>query len=259
MTCLLPGVSVLVPVYNEARTVGQMLRQLIATLDMTGTPYEILVIDDGSTDASLESIQALESPRIQIIRHPVNQGYGASLTAGVRQARYPAMVVIDADGTYPVAAIPALIMALDTHVMAVGARGRAALKVTPLRFLSKQPLRWLAELLTGRAIPDLNSGLRAIRREAILPLLPLLPTRFSWTSTITVALMGSGQPAAFLQISYGQRQGDSKFHPVADSLRAMRCIIVAAAAVRPWRTRLWLGSASVVGLLVAWAGWWWLW
>lgn len=223
------GVSVLVPVYNEAIAVRHTLLQLVAIMRGLGWPYEILVIDDGSTDGSRREIMRVQHPGVSVISHATNQGYGASLTDGLRRARFPNLVIVDADGTYPVDRIPDLLGGLDGAAMVVGVRGQQTIHASSLRTSVKWCLRKLAECLSRHTIPDLNSGLRALRRDALLPLLPILPQRFSWTSTVTVALLLQDQPVAFLPISYHRRQGVSKFHPLWDTLRAIRCIFRATA------------------------------
>lgn len=227
------GVSVIVPVYNEAPGVHQTLVELTATMRGLGWPFEVLVIDDGSTDTSRQEIARIDDPAIRIIAHPTNQGYGASLTDGLRAARFPTMVITDADGTYPLDHIPQLVAGLAHHVMVVGARTKGVVRRGSPRSLVKWGLRQLATVITGQPIPDLNSGLRAMRREAILPLIPMLPKRFSWTSTVTVALLLQQQPVAFLPIPYYLRAGASKIHPIADTIRAVQCILRAALDAHP--------------------------
>lgn len=218
------GVTVLVPVYNEAAGVGSTLRQLSATMRQLGCPYELLVINDGSTDASNEAIGTHDEPALRLIVHRRNQGYGASLTEGLHAARFPLLVICDADGSYPVNRIPVLLAQLERHVMAIGARPGAGGTAGTCRWLAKWCLRRLAEAATKHPIPDLNSGLRAMRREMVLPLTPILPRRFSWTSTITVALLRQGAAVTFVPISYHRRVGVSKFRPVRDTLRSLHCI-----------------------------------
>ncbi|NJO82995.1 MAG: glycosyltransferase family 2 protein [Blastochloris sp.] len=218
------GISAIVPVYNEAPGVRATLTHLSTILGSLPWPYEIIVIDDGSTDASANAIAAVADPAIRVIRHATNQGYGASLTAGLHAAHFPSLVITDADGTYPLATIPLLLAGLDQHVMAVGARVGTNVHIPIMRRPIKWALRRLAEGITGQSIPDLNSGLRAMRKEAILPIEPLLPQRFSWTSTITIALLLQKQPVQFLPIAYYRRQGTSKIHPFWDTVRALQCI-----------------------------------
>lgn len=226
------GISVIVPVYNEAAGVGQTLAELSAVLGRLGLPYEILVVDDGSTDGSGEEIAAISDPMLRVIAHETNRGYGASLSEGMCQARYGALAIVDADGTYPVERIPELVAGLDWHSMVVGTRVEGRRSHAAPRRAVKWWLRRLAELVTGQAIPDLNSGLRAMRREAILPLEPILPQRFSWTSTVTVALLLRGHAVAFVPIAYRRRLGRSKVHPIRDTLGALRCILRAATSAR---------------------------
>lgn len=226
------GVSVIVPVYNEEHGVGRALHDLSVTMQLFGHPYELLVVDDGSTDGSRKVIEAVEDPELRLLVHPTNQGYGAALTTGLRHARFARLVITDADSTYPSVAIPRLVTGLGDASMVVGARTAS---VAAMGFL-RSPVRWLlrrfASHLTGQFIPDLNSGMRAIRRETLVPLIPILPTTFSWTSTITVALLLRGEKVAFQPIDYHQRTGNSKIHPVKDTLVALRCILRAFACCR---------------------------
>jgi glycosyltransferase involved in cell wall biosynthesis len=227
------GVSVLVPVHNEAQAVQAVLTQLVVVMQSLAYPAEILAIDDGSTDTSLQQITEIADPKLRVIRHATNWGYGASLSHGVQQARFPSLIITDADSTSPLERLPDLLAGLDQHAMVVGVRTGAAARAMTLRRPVKWVLRKAAERMTGQSIPDLNAGFRAIRREAVLPLLPVLPDRFSWTSTITVVLLLRKQPVAFLPIRDTPRQGRSKFHPFCDTLRTIRCLLRAALFSRP--------------------------
>lgn len=218
------GVSVLVPVFNEAAGVQQMLSHLSETMRTMQCCYEILVIDDGSTDRSSEEIRRVDEPALRVITHAHNLGYGVSLTEGLLQAQYPLVVICDADGSYPVEQIPSFVTLLDRYEMVVGARQGAGEAVGSCRWIAKLWLRRIAEIVTGYPIPDLNSGFRAMRRETVLCLRHILPSRFSWTSTITVALLRQGASVAFVPIPYHTRLGVSKFRPIVDTARSLHCI-----------------------------------
>lgn len=219
------GVSVLVPIYNESRSLHTTLYALHTVLVGLNNPFEIIAIDDGSTDGTCTLLQTLDLPGLVVLSHPGNYGYGASLTNGLRHARYTNIVITDADGTYPIEQIPHLLAALDEYTMAIGARSGRHAAGSCARRAAKWALRQLAQMLTGATIADLNSGLRAIRREALEALIPILPNRFSWTSTVTVGLHMLKQPVVYMPIAYYERTGSSKFHPVCDTLRAVQCIL----------------------------------
>ena len=102
------GISIVIPAYDEQDAVGGVLRDIISTMDASGLAYEILVVDDGSTDGTGEVIRQVAG--VRLIQHDNNKGYGASLKTGIRHAAYPWVCITDADGTYPNHMIPQLAM-----------------------------------------------------------------------------------------------------------------------------------------------------
>ena len=114
------SLSILVPVYNESSAILQTLSEIHQTMQKTLFPYEIIVINDGSTDDTAELLKT--AVNIRLLSHPVNKGYGFSLTKGLRHAQYHWIAIADADGTYPVQKIPEMIPFTDTADMVVGSR-----------------------------------------------------------------------------------------------------------------------------------------
>jgi len=226
-------VSVIIPAYNEEQAISRVLEELIAVMDSLKTLYEIIVVDDGSTDNT--RALAERYPRVRVIAHSENRGPGAARTTGVRQARGQYVVMIDADGTYPVAAIPRLLEELSECDMVIGARDREAGTWPWLRALAKDAIRALASYLTRTKIPDLNSGLRAMKRELVLEFLPLLPETHSWVSTITMAFLSSGYTVRWIPISYHKRVGRSTFHPIADTYNYLLLVIRSIMYFNPLR------------------------
>ena len=217
-------VSVVIPVYNEEAAIAHDLEVIFATMDGSGYPYEVLVVDDGSTDASAGIVARF--PRAEVIRHESNRGVGAARPTGLQSARGSIIVTTDGDGTYPNHDIPRLLALLKECDMAVGARTREAGTWPWLRGFVKGGIQWLASYLTGRAIPDLNSGLRCFRKEIAEQFIPYYPQGHSWESTITLCYMTSNYRVAFLPIEYYQRRGGrSSFHPLRDTLVYIRLVI----------------------------------
>src|SRR5439155_26884325 len=149
-----------------------------------GIPHEIVVVDDGSEDRTAAEALAAYA---RVLRHPHNRGYGASIKTAILAARHEALVIIDADGTYPAEAIPALLAKLERCDMVVGSRTGSEVHIQAARRPGKWFLRWFASQIAGRSIPDLNSGLRAFRRACVKQYFPLLSNRFSFTTTVTLA------------------------------------------------------------------------
>lgn len=202
----MPGISVIVPAYNEEKGIAPVLGD-IASAGRSFENFEIIVVDDGSTDRTGE---IAESCGVQVVKHAVNRGYGASLKSGIRAARYDTIVITDADGTYPSSAIHPLVEAMDRCDMAVGARIGSKVSIPLVRRPCKWILRILTQYVAGVRIPDFNSGLRAFSRDVFLQYQHLLPDKFSFTTTITVACLCDGLAVEFLPIDYLQRVGRSK-------------------------------------------------
>ncbi|MCC7162900.1 MAG: glycosyltransferase family 2 protein [Anaerolineae bacterium] len=200
-------VSVIIPAYNEEQAVGAQVHSIARVLEAEGIPHEIIVVDDGSHDHTTEhAIQA----GARVLRHLENRGYGASLKTGIDAAHYDTIVISDADGTYPSHEIPALIAKLETADMVVGARTTQISHIPLIRRPAKWILGRLADQIAGRKIPDLNSGLRAFRRDCIRQYFPILSNRFSFTTTSTLALMADDYRVVYHPIDYYARVGQSK-------------------------------------------------
>lgn len=216
--------SIIFPAYNEEAALGDDLDDTRRALESTALRYEILVVDDGSRDATADIARA--RPWVRLIQHPYNRGNGAARTTGVRQARGRIVGFSDADRTYPVDRIPAMMALVDAGAdMVIGARRVEAGTLKLLRTPAKWFIRKLAEFMTGTRIPDLNSGLRLQRRDVTLRFLPILPSTHSWVSTITIAFLSASFEVRWLPIDYYPRVGRSTFHPLRDTYNyLMLCV-----------------------------------
>jgi glycosyltransferase involved in cell wall biosynthesis len=205
------GVTVVIPAFNEEAGIASTLAELRGVLQGQGRPWEVVVVDDGSTDATAELAR---SEGADVVRLPQNRGYGAALKAGIARARFELVVITDADGTYPAAAIPALLEHAADYDMVVGARTGASVHVPAARRPAKWLLGRLASYLAGQAIPDLNSGLRVVRRRVVERYENLLPSGFSFTTTITLAVLVNDGLVRWHPIDYRPRLGASKIRPL---------------------------------------------
>ncbi|MEW6553618.1 MAG: glycosyltransferase family 2 protein [Actinomycetota bacterium] len=208
-------VSLVIPVYNEEEAIEEVLRSALETFKATAYEWEIIVVDDCSTDSTPQKVAAF--PEVSMVRHPYNMGGGTARSTGIRQASGEIVVVTDGDGTYPIDDIPRLLDEMYDCDMVVGARTREAGTMKLIRVPTKFVIRKLAEFISGNKIPDLNSGLRAMRREAVLPYLGMLPSGHSWVSTITLAMLNNSRPVKYVPIDYYERKGKSTFHPLRDT------------------------------------------
>ena len=216
-------VSIIIPAYNEKEGITHVIESLRLLKEKHGPRWEIIVVDDGSTDGTSEMVKVFGD--VVLIQHPLNRGYGASIKTGVRHAKYNTLVISDADGTYPVNDIPKLIAQLSKSDMVVGARHINSSNIP----LSRRPAKWmlnkLANYLTGIKIPDLNSGLRVMKKDIILKYLHLLPDGFSFTTTITLAMLTNNYLVEFIPIEYKIRSGKSKIRPIRDTMNFIQLII----------------------------------
>jgi glycosyltransferase involved in cell wall biosynthesis len=209
------AVSIVVPCYNERAGLGPLLDMFEAQLKDTGVQFEYVIVDDGSTDGTGE-IPMRDG--IQVVRHEFNRGYGAALKTGIRAATHDWILIIDADGTYPVDRIPDLVKEAEKCDMAVGARIGANVSHSIVRRVAKWPIHKVANYLVNRQIPDLNSGLRMFKKELAMRYMRLFPDGFSFTSTITLALMADGWRVRYIPIDYYKREGKSKVKPIKDAI-----------------------------------------
>lgn len=206
----IPAVTVVIPAFNEEGAIGQQITAIRQVLTARDVQHEILVVDDGSTDNTALHADVAGARVLQNIE---NRGYGASLKEGILAARYEAVAIIDADGTYPADRLPDLLAELATADMVVGARTGANVQIPLVRRPAKFILNTLANLIAGQKIPDLNSGLRVFRRETAQQYFPILSNQFSFTTTITLAFLADEYRVVYLPIDYYTRIGKSKITP----------------------------------------------
>lgn len=239
-------VSVVIPVYNEEAAIAHDLETVLATMAQAGYDFEVLVVDDGSTDRTARIVAGY--PSVRLIRHPRNMGVGAARKTGMRFATGDVIATTDGDGSYPNHDLPRLLERLQDNDMVVGARIRESGTWAWLRRPAKAFVRLLASYLTGVSIPDLNSGLRCFRKEVAQQFLSLLPNGHSWESTITLAFLTSGYRVDYLPVDYYPRRGGrSSFHPIADTLTYLRLVLRTVMYFDPLK---FFGPLSLLLLLV---------
>ena len=233
------SLSVVVPAFNEEGAILHTIEDIRREMDATGVPYEIIVIDDGAEDRTLEIAR---ETGVVVDTNQVNTGYGASLKRGIRHAQHEYVAIIDADGTYPARYLPAMLKMCRAQDMVVGDRGAAMKNVPWIRKPAKWVLNTFASFLAERRLNDLNSGLRVFRKSELVPFIPLLPQKFSFTTTITLCMSCNGKRMIYTPIEYGKRVGKSKIRPV-DFLNFIILVLRMTVLFNPLRVFIPLGLA----------------
>jgi glycosyltransferase involved in cell wall biosynthesis len=264
-----PWLTVIVPCYNEERAIAEELGRLRRVLSAHGA-CEIVVVDDGSTDGTAARLEAaaaepgpgaaisvgahesmvLHAPgALKVVRHARNRGYGAALKTGLRHARGEWILIVDADGTYPLEAIAELVATLPEADMVVGARTAAEVIYPHSRRIAKWFLRLALRWFVGRQVEDMNSGMRIFRKDLALRYWKFFPDGFSFTTTLTLVALVNGYAVRYVPISYRERVGKSKIRPVRDTLGFLQLIVRTGFYFEP--LRVFLPVIAVVGAATA--------
>ena len=240
------AVTIVVPAYNEEHGIRPVVEKLRDAMSDFPYEFEILVVDDGSKDRTAEQAR---TTGVRVVQHRQNRGYGEALKTGIRHARFDRIAIIDADGSYPPQEIPRLAAMLDDAEMVVGARTGPNAAIPLIRRPAKKALTMLASYLTDVKIPDLNSGLRLFRRGLAIEFFDLLPAKFSFTTTITLAALNSGYLVEYVEVDYYARTGKSKIRPIQDTFNFLMLILRMTLIFRP--LKVYLPLAAILFFIAA--------
>ncbi len=223
------SLTVLIPAYNEEESIAGTVEAIRKHASCV-RELEIIVINDGSKDRTGEIARTLP---VTLIEHEINTGYGSGLKDGLQAAKHEYIMIADADGTYPLEDTPRLLEDIEKYAMVVGARTGAVVQVPLVRRPAKWMITRLAEYLSQRKIPDLNSGFRIFRKDVALRFLSLYPDGFSFTTTITLAMLTNHYKVKFVPINYHRRVGKSSIKPIRDFTNFTILIIRICAYFKP--------------------------
>jgi len=211
------GVSFVIPCFNEAGAIEKTIRELRDVLLNTRSTFEILVVDDGSTDGTTEILGNLRLDHVTVLSHESNRGYGAAIKTGIRSSQHEIVGIMDADGTYPTDRIPELLEHIPAHDMVTGIRTGDVRAVPLLRRPAKWFLNRFASYLVKKKIRDVNSGLRVFRKQVVTRSWNIFPDGFSFTTTITLLCALENLRVLTVPVNYLKRRGRSKIHPLKDT------------------------------------------
>lgn len=241
-------VSVIIPAFNEENAIASVVKDVNAALKTAKIKdFEIIVVDDGSGDGTAD---LAEKAGARVIRNIQNIGYGFSLKQGIRAAAHDTIVIADADGTYPVEMIPDLLEKYRQGFdLVVGARTGPHYRESLLKYPLRAVLKWLVEFTVGRKVSDVNSGIRVFSRDTIVPYLPRLSDKFSFTTSQTMAYMLQKKFVHYVPVGYRERVGKTKVRLLRDSLGALQMILSAIVYFNPLKLFVILcGMTGIFGI-----------
>jgi glycosyltransferase involved in cell wall biosynthesis len=223
--------AVIIPAYNEGQTIGDVVRQVREK----AAKAEVLVVDDGSSD---DTAAAAEEAGAIVIQNPYRLGYGGALKRGIGKSTKPYLVFLDGDGQHLPSDVPRLMKALDESDIVIGVRsGPSASSWTRKPF--KLILGWVANFVSGHRIPDLNCGFRAVRKEALIPFLHLMPNGYSFSTSSTLAFLTSGGIVKYVSVASIPREaGNSSVSIWRDGLNTFILVLRIVTLFNPLRVFL---------------------
>jgi len=222
-----PTITILLPAFNEEQSIGNT----VSTIKQLYPDYEILVVDDGSTD---NTAKVAMSAGANVWPHPYNIGNGAAVKTGLRCAQGDWVLIMDADGQHNPHDIKRLVENKDDFDMVVGAR-QNKFKAAIHRNCANYVYNIFASYITNFKVQDLTSGIRLVRKDVAVKYLYLLPNRFSYPTTLTMAYLRSGLSIKYIPIQINKRTGKSKIKIVRDGARFLLTIIKVATLYSPFR------------------------
>jgi len=239
-------VSVLIPAFNESAAVRNTVERVRSTMTGLGLDYETIVIDDGSSD---ETATQATVEGVRVLRHPANAGYGRALKTGLRHASGDWVAIVDADGSYPIDELPLLLAKIPAFDMVVGARTGERYRGSRMKWWGRQLLERMVHFVTGVKVPDVNSGMRVFRKTIALANINRIGNGFSFTTTLTLAMLLEGHFVLYVPISYLARVGSSKVQMRRDTLRVLQILVMAVVSYNPIKLFLLLVYLQVLALI----------
>ncbi len=226
-----PVVSIVIPAFNEEATVGRVLEGVKDVMKEVGAPYEVIVVNDGSTDRTAEIVKDYN---VILVHHEVNLGKGAALKDGFMKSRGKIVVTLDADGSHNPEDISKLILPLincnDIDVT-IGARfinrtGKSS--TSKLHIVGNKIINVVILLMTGKYVSDSQTGFRAFRRD-VLRKIPLNGSRYEIESEMTVGMLKRNMRILEVPINCVKRnKGYTKISSLKDGFKILKSIFKAA-------------------------------
>jgi glycosyltransferase involved in cell wall biosynthesis len=222
------SISVIIPAYNEEKTIGNVIEETIQVMESLKMPYEIIVVDDGSTDRTKEIACRYKAI---VLSNGRNQGKGYALRKGFENAQGNIIITIDADGAHNPKEIPDLINPLFNGAdIVTGSRflGQGREHTSKLNMFGNHVINALIMVLTRKVVTDSQTGLRAFKRE-FLQKISLESFGYEVETEITVKGLKNGFTFQEIPVSCKRREYDvSKLRLLSDSIKILKTALKSA-------------------------------
>ncbi len=247
-----PGLSVVIPAFNEAGAIRQVVEEARRALKDLAVEHEVIVVDDASEDGTAAEAAAAGA---RVVVHPANAGYGAAIMTGAAQTRYDLIAILDADGSYPPGELAKLLPHAARFDMVIGQRTGQAYRGGPIKRRGRWAFAWLARFVTGQLIPDVNSGMRLFHKRVLQDAAHIVCPGFSFSTTLTLSALTAGRFVKHVPVDYLPRVGRSHVRYLRDTLRTGQILVQAAVYHNPTKTATVLaclpGAAGAVLVVAA--------
>lgn len=240
-------ISAVIPAHNESGSIIQVLNELLENLSATGEEFEVIVVDDCSTDNTAELVRNYGHGFVSVIGNVMNMGYGFSLKKGIGAAKYDTIMIVDADGTYPLEIVPEMVKEHQKGFdLVIADRGKDFSEDSWLKSIFRFCLRKIVEFTTGIRVPDVNSGLRVFSRDTMRTYLHLMSDQFSFTTSMTTLYALDRKLILFKTNGYRKRSGKTKVKLRRDIFRTLQIILEIIALKNPLKLHMLIILFSVL-------------
>ena len=226
-------ISVIVPAYNEEKSVKKTIEEIQKVLKKNHLEKgsEIIIVNDGSSDKTKEvSLKC----GVKVIDNPSNMGYGYSLKKGIEEAKNEIIVITDADNTYPFTSVVEMLKKKEEGFdLVIGARTGKYYRQSVFKNFLRRLLKMLVQIVSGKKIKDINSGLRVFDKSTVTKYFSRLCNTFSFTTSQTLAYLMNDKFVTYVDIPYRKREGKSKIRLIRDSLKSLKYILEACIYYNP--------------------------
>lgn len=229
--------SVVIPAYNEALRLGPTLERVVEYLRQRGVRYEVLVVDDGSTDATAEVAERFAGQGVQVLRQGVNRGKGSVLRAGVLASRGREVLLVDADLSTPIEEIEKLQPHLAEAPVVLGSRAVAGADITQhqpfYREMMGRTFNLVIRMLGVRGLRDTQCGFKLLAGDVARQLFAELTIeRFAYDVELVWLARRHGYGVAEVGVRWAD-SASSRVNPLSDSSRMLWDVL--ALRWRSWR------------------------